>query len=193
LLLGSAAALLLPLEFMTQLVVEDEHEELLARPGHLSMWDGEKQVVYAYQRGAEKGEPCLQLEAVSVELPVKLMWHMPPDWVKTFPAIHFQTSSGQWAVYEGWQGKEAFLADYATYNPPPKTTKQASPFKGFVQKYWAPQWTWPGLITDHLLDPNGPHRFSEYELRGLKTSEKKRLHTAHHNGLVEPGKRPPAM
>jgi hypothetical protein len=190
---GSAAALMLPLEFVSQLALRDEGEEFYREPGRIKIWDGQRQVVYAYQRGEEKGEACLRLDAVKDELPVKIVWQMPPDWVTTFPAIHFQTSSGQWAIYEGWQGKDEFLADYATYNPPPKSEQDTSPFKGFVQHYYDAQWTWPGLITQHLLDPHGPHRFSEYELRGLKTSEKKRLHTAHHNGLVEPGKRPPVV
>ena len=127
-----------------------------------------------------------------MNLPIKLNWQLPPDWVKEFPTIHFLKSNGEWETYEGWKDADAFLDVYDDFNPPQQITRQISPYKQFAQHYFPPYWSWPGGITNHLLNPHGPHRFSDFELRGLKTSEKKRLHAAHHMGIIEPGRRPPS-
>jgi len=178
------------------LLGEDIADELPShdRPLHFDglLWDGPRQIVIAYQQGETLGEPCRLLDAAKDDLPVSIRWQLPPTWAERFPMIHFANSSGRWAVYKGWQSVEHFVAAYNEFNPPPKSDRQVSPFKEFVRTYADDYWTWPGRITDHLLDPEGPHRFSAYELRGLKVSEKKRLHAAHHQELIAPGRRPPA-
>ena len=193
LLLGGCS-LVLPAMCSRQLLLAAGSETFIDDAHHtIKAWDGDRQVVLAYQQGETKGQPCVQLALAEVELPVRLAWQLPPEWVKRFPTIHFMKSDGQWELYEGWEGAEEFLHVYDDFNPPERSPHQISPFKQFVRNYYPPYWRWPGGITNHLLDPNGPHRFSEYELRGLKTSEKKRLHAAHHMGLIEPGRRPPSQ
>ena len=157
------------------------------------LWDGDRQLVFAYQKGPEMGDACRLLDGDRRLLPVKLIWRLPPDWVQEFPTIHFEVSSRRWKSYTGWQGPQQFIDFYNQFNPPPRRRGQLSPFKPFVDRYETAKWSWPGRITDHLLDPNGPHAFSEYELRGLSVRQKKMLHSADHLGLVKSGRRPPAL
>ncbi|MCG8583301.1 MAG: hypothetical protein MI757_01145, partial [Pirellulales bacterium] len=147
--------------------------------------------VYAYQQGPQLGEACKRLDTAESELPVRLIWRLPPDWVSVYPTIHFEVSSRQWKKYEGWQSPSHFVDFYAQYNPPPRSANQASPFQQYAATYDGPPWTYPGEIADHLRDPNSPHRFSEFELRGLSQQEMENLHAAHHEERVGPGLRPP--
>jgi len=155
------------------------------------LWDGDRQLVFAYKQGEELGEPCRRLDEAKDDLPVSILWRLPPDWVQVFPTIHFEVSSRRWKKYAGWEGPEPFLAYYEQFNPPPKSSDQTSPFKGYAAAYDGPEWTYPGEIDDHLLDPNSLHRFSKYELRGLSKREMENLHAAHHEERIGPGRRPP--
>ena len=192
-LMLAGCSLLTSSAFPSGMLFANEQERFVnSTRGTIKVWDGAKQVVIAYQCGPEKGEPCRRLALAEHQLPVKLAWQLPPEWVKSFPTVHFLKSNNAWEVIEGYENEESFLEDYDDFNRPQRSSRQASPYKEFVQNYYPAYWRWPGRITEHLLDPNGRHRFSEFELRGLKTSEKKRLHAAHHMGLIEPGRRPPS-
>mgnify|MGYP007059388031 CR=1 FL=1 len=155
------------------------------------LWDGDRQLVFAYKAGEELGEDCQRLEDVKDDLPVSLLWRMPPDWVKVFPTIHFEVSTRRWKKYDGWQDAEHFIEYYSKFNPPPKSRGEDSPYKQYAAEYDGPEWTYPGEIDDHLLDPNQPHHFSRYELQGLSKREMENLHAAHHEERIEPGVRPP--
>lgn len=155
------------------------------------LWDGERQLVFAYKRGETMGEACQRLDAVKDELPVSIIWRLPPDWVRQYPTIHFEVSSRRWKQYPGWQDAADFVRYYEQFLPPPKSKAEGSPFKSYAAAYDGPEWTYPGEITEHLLDPEAPHRFSEYELRGLSKVEKENLHAAHHEEIIAPGRRPP--
>jgi hypothetical protein len=155
------------------------------------LWDGDKQLVFAYQQGETLGEACQRLEAAKSQLPVSILWRLPPDWVKKFPTIHFEVSSRRWKKYDQWESAEAFIKYYSQFNPPPKSAGDESPFKSYAATYTGDEWTYPGKIREHLLDPAQPHHFSEYELRGLSKQEMENLHSAHHEELVAPGRRPP--
>lgn len=156
------------------------------------LWDGDRQLVFAYKAGEELGEDCQRLEDVKDELPVSILWRLPPDWVSTFPTIHFEVSSRRWKKYDEWKDAEAFVNYYNKFNPPPKSPGEDSPYKQYAAKYDGPEWTFPGTIDEHLLDPSSPHRFSQFELQGLSQREKENLHAAHHEESIEPGVRPPA-
>jgi hypothetical protein len=155
------------------------------------LWDHDRQLVFAYKQGETLGEFCQKLDAVKDELPVSILWRLPPEWVKVFPTIHFEVSSRRWKKYESWQDAAAFTHYYEQFNPPPKTSEDISPYKQYAANFQGEAWTYPGEIADHLLDPQSMHRFSEYELRGLTKGEMENLHSAHHEELVEPGRRPP--
>jgi hypothetical protein len=155
------------------------------------LWDGDKQLVFAYKQGETLGEACQRLEDVKSELPVSILWRLPPDWVKKFPTVHFEVSSRRWKKYESWESAEKFIQYYGQFNPPPKSAGDESPFKSYAAGYKGDEWTYPGKIRDHLLDPEQPHQFSEYELRGLSKQEMENLHSAHHEESVSPGRRPP--
>ena len=157
------------------------------------LWDGERQLVYAYKAGEELGEDCQRLEDSKEDLPVSLLWRLPPDWVKVFPTVHFEVSSRRWKKYDGWQDAEHFIEYYGKFNPPPKSVGEDSPFKHYAASYNGPEWTYPGGIEDHLLDPAQPHHFSKFELQGLSKREMENLHAAHHEERVEPGVRPPGV
>lgn len=155
------------------------------------LWDGDKQLVFAYKQSETLGEACQRLEDSKSELPVSIIWRLPPDWVKKFPTIHFEVSSRRWKKYETWENAEKFIKYYEGFNPPPKTDDDESPFKSYAANYNGDEWTYPGKIRSHLLDPTQPHHFSKYELRGLTKQEMENLHSAHHEELVAPGRRPP--
>ena len=155
------------------------------------LWDGDRQLVFAYKAGEELGEDCQRLEDVKDDLPVSILWRLPPSWVKVFPTIHFEVSSRRWKKYDGWKDAEEFVTYYRKFNPPPKSLGEDSPFKEYAANYNGAEWTFPGTIDEHLLDPNSPHRFSRYELQGLSQREKENLHAAHHEDRIEPGVRPP--
>ena len=155
------------------------------------LWDGDRQLVFAYKAGEELGEDCQRLDDVKDDLPVSILWRLPPDWVKVFPTVHFEVSSRRWKKYDGWQDAEHFTEYYTKFNPPPKSLNEDSPFKQYAVEYNGAEWTYPGEIDDHLLDPTQPHRFSRYELQGLSKKEMENLHAAHHEERIEPGVRPP--
>lgn len=157
------------------------------------LWDANRLFVFAYKQRQELGELCQRLDAAQEELPVSLIWRMPPHWVKSFPTIHFEVSSRRWNKYEGWQTPKHFVDFYKRYNPPPRSANQSSPFKKFAATYDGPDWSYPGAIDDHLLDPDSLHRFSKFELQGLSKQEMKSLHAAHHEEYIEPGVRPPKV
>lgn len=186
-LLGGAAAL--PLLLGRDALWSAEFVSKDVDPAKL--WDGDRQLVFAYQQGEELGEACRRLDEVKDELPVSILWRLPPDWARVFPTIHFEVSSRRWKKYDGWETAEAFVEYYEQFNPPPKTADQESPFKQYAAGYDGPEWTYPGTIKGHLLDPNSLHRFSEYELRGLSKREMENLHAAHHEERIDPGRRPP--
>jgi hypothetical protein len=154
------------------------------------LWDGERQLVLAYKQGETLGELCQKLDAVKDELPVSIVWRLPPEWVKVFPTIHFEVSSRRWKKYAGWREPAEFIKYYEQFNPPPRTSDDASPFKQYAAQYQGEVWTYPGEIADHLLDPASMHQFSEFELNGLTKQEMEKLHSAHHESLIEPGRRP---
>jgi hypothetical protein len=154
------------------------------------LWDANRLFVFAYKQRQELGELCQRLDAAKEELPVSLIWRLPPDWVKSFPTIHFEVSSRRWKKYEGWQTPEHFVDFYKRYNPPPQSANQPSPFKQYVATYDGPEWTYPDAIDEHLLDPSSLHRFSKFELRELSKREMENLHAAHHEEQIEPGLRP---
>ena len=124
------------------------------------------------------------------KLPVSLVWRLPPDWATVFPTIHFEVSSRRWKKYEGWQTPEHFNDFYGRYNPPPRSANELSPFKQYAKNFDGPEWSFPGELDEHLLDPDSLHRFSKFELRGLSEQEMKNLHSAHHEEQIEPGFRP---
>ena len=157
------------------------------------LWDGDRQLVFAYKAGEELGEDCQRLDDVKDELPVSILWRLPPEWVNVFPTIHFEVSSRRWKKYDGWQDAEHFVEYYGRFNPPPKSLDEISPYKQYAAAYDGPEWTFPGTIKEHLLDPSQPHHFSEYELQGLSEREMENLHAAHHEERVDPGVRPPAQ
>ena len=155
------------------------------------LWDGDKQLVFAYKQGETLGEACQRLEDAKSDLPVSILWRLPPDWVKRYPTIHFEVSSRRWKKYDKWESAETFIKYYEQFNPPPKSAGDESPFKSYAATYTGDEWTYPGKIKAHLLDPTQPHHFSEYELRGLTKQEMENLHSAHHEERVAPGRRPP--
>jgi hypothetical protein len=114
---------------------------------------------------------------------------MPEQWVKVFPTIQFETSARNWQTYEGWQNLEHFAKHYEQFNPPPRSNDATSPFKEFATNFPGSAWSFPGKIADHLLDPNSLHKFSEYEIRNLAEKEMINLHSAHHEDLIEPGRK----
>ena len=183
LLLPAAAKVLLPSEAWAGDFVSQGVD-----PAQL--WDGERLRVFAYKQGAELGELCRRLDDVKAELPVSLIWRLPPDWANVFPTIHFEVSSRQWKKYEGWQTPEHFVDFYARYNPPPRSANQPSPFQQYAASYDGPKWSYPGEIDTHLTDPESLHRFSKFELRGLSKQDMENLHAAHHEEHIEPGLRP---
>jgi hypothetical protein len=155
------------------------------------LWDGDRQLAFAYKQGEELGEVCQRLDEAKDDLPVSILWRLPPDWVKVFPTIHFEVSSRRWKKYDGWEDASDFVAYYQRFNPPPKSRDEDSPFKNYAANYGGPEWTYPGEIDDHLLDPNSLHQFSKFELQGLLKREMENLHSAHHEETIEPGVRPP--
>lgn len=155
------------------------------------LWDGDKQLVFAYKRGETLGEACQRLADAQPDLPVSLLWRLPPDWVRKFPTIHFEVSSRRWKKYDQWESAAAFSKYYDEFNPPPKSAEEPSPFKSYAASFSGDEWTYPGKIREHLLDPGQRHRFSEFELRGLTKQEMENLHSAHHEELIAPGRRPP--
>jgi hypothetical protein len=189
-LLGGS--LLLPWMMSDDLLAETAKSDYVSQDvDPAKLWDGDKQLVFAYQQGETLGEACQKLEDAKSELPVSIIWRLPPDWVKKFPTIHFEVSSRRWKKYESWESAEKFIEYYNKFNPPPKSAGDESPFKSYAARYKGDEWTYPGKIREHLLDPAQPHHFSEYELRGLTKQELENLHSAHHEELVAPGRRPP--
>jgi hypothetical protein len=155
------------------------------------LWDGDKQLVFAYKQGETLGEACQRLDDAKSQLPVSILWRLPPDWVKRYPTIHFEVSSRRWKKYDQWENADKFIKYYDEFNPPPKSAGDESPFKSYAASYTGDEWTYPGKIRDHLLDPAQPHRFSEYELRGMTKQEMENLHSAHHEERIAPGRCPP--
>lgn len=184
-MLGSG--LLVPLAGTLQAAEESASQDI--DPARL--WDGDRQLVIAYKQGETLGEACRRLDAVADQLPVKLLWRLPPDWVEIFPTIHFEVSSRRWKAYKGWPDASHFVKFYEQFNPPPKSPRQVSPYKQYAADYDGPEWTYSGKIRHHLLDPDSPHQFSKYELQGLTKQEMEKLHSAHHEKHVKPGRRPP--
>jgi hypothetical protein len=191
-------SLLVPWLLGDTLFADETQESGVKATGYVSqdldpakLWDGDKQLVFAYKQGETLGEACQRLEDAKSELPVSILWRLPPDWVKKFPTVHFEVSSRRWKKYESWESAEKFLQYYQQFNPPPKSAGDESPFKSYAAGYKGDEWTYPGKIRDHLLDPEQPHQFSEYELRGLSKQEMENLHSAHHEEVVAPGRRPP--
>lgn len=155
------------------------------------LWENDRQIVIVYQQGEVLGESCQQLDSVKENLPVHLIWRLPPDWVNEFPTIQFEVSDRQWQTHQGWESMETFLVHYREFNPPPKSADEVSPYKNFAAHYDGKHWNYPGKIDHHLLNPKAPHRFSQFELFGLTKEEMENLHSAHHQKLLQPGRRPP--
>ncbi len=153
------------------------------------LWLEGKQIVVAYKQEEELDELSQALDVVRETLPVSLKWRIAPEWVKVFPTLHFETSDRQWQVYEGWQGIEHFAEHYDQFYPPPHSNEDTSPFKEYAANYPGIVWTYPGTIDHHLLDRSSLHKFSEYEIRNLSVKEMEKLHSAHHEGLIAPGRK----
>ena len=155
------------------------------------LWENDRQIVIVYQQGEVLGELCQQLDSVKEDLPVHLVWRLPPDWVNEFPTIQFEVSDRQWQTHKGWESMETFLVHYREFNPPPKSADEVSPYKKFAAYYDGKHWSYPGDIDHHLLNPKAPHRFSQFELFGLTKEEMENLHSSHHQKLLQPGRRAP--
>lgn len=74
--------------------------------------------------------------------------------------------------------------------PAPQTTRKLSPFYWYSKDYGGRLWSYPGDVYSHLKDDLSHHGFSDVELRGLSPIQLQRLHSAHHEGLISPGREP---
>jgi hypothetical protein len=187
-----AGALILPALLERQAVGAEETEEkafISEGIDPAELWLDGKQIIVAFQQGEEMGEACRVLDGMQAELPVALKWKLPEEWVKVFPTIHFETSSRNWLVYEGWKDLEHFTEHYDQFNPPPHSDDDTSPFQEYAANFGGRPWTFPGKIDNHLRDPNSLHKFSAYEIRNLSEKEMINLHSAHHENLIEPGRK----
>lgn len=101
-----------------------------------------------------------------------------PSWVEVFPTLHFRGRDG-WKKVEGWPGLDEFTRRFraATAHKLPihrKDTRLAIPRP-------SQQWTYPGRIQDHLRE----HGWTG-SLEGLSVEEMERIHSALHEGLIQP-------
>lgn len=53
-------------------------------------------------------EPCRQLARHAAELPYAFEWRPAPEWVESFPTLHWQAADGRWRKCEGWPGADRF-------------------------------------------------------------------------------------
>lgn len=156
----------------------------------------QRPVAFAYKAPDSYCPACNELVAASDQLPVRIEWKAAPAWVTAYPTVHWKTAGDRWVHTTGWPGVEKFKADYARWNrhtvrhrgSPPRAL---SPFYYYTWTYGGRIWSYPGDIKDHLKNDLSNHGFSDVELRGLSPLQMQRLHSAHHEGLVSPGKEPP--
>lgn len=152
-------------------------------------------LAWAYWNSAEPNDDCRRIERLREKLPVRIVWRPAPAWVTVFPTLHWPSSKGRWAKTVGWQGLAAFEDEFAKLHvaDPQAKPKPLSPFYEYTLNYGGTIWSHPGDIYGHLHDDLSHHGFGNGELLALSRGQLERLHSAHHEGRIHPGKTAPSV
>ncbi len=141
----------------------------------------QKPKVFAYKPADFKCPGCDKLKMEADLLPVDLEWKSAPDWVKSYPTLHWQGIDGKWYQYQ-WGKLPTTEKDVWRFIHRYSETREKQPPKEEPEfhstSYDNRRWTWPGEIKQHLM---ATHGYSADELAGLSHAQLVAIHNRSQN------------